>query len=139
MTTLLERNQGIARRIERPEPAATAIRELLERGKQAQLLAGRDAAGVPFAPLAPSTLRRREGAPTPLVPHGPSSRIVTGYVVTVRAEPGRLECSAQWPGLGWVKFHRSGTRRMPRRDPGGFRAEDVTLAMAKLKEHIFHG
>jgi hypothetical protein len=137
MTTLLERNRGVARRIEHPEPVAASIREILERGKQAQLLAGRDAAGVPFAPLAASTLRRREGSPTPLVPRGPSSRLIVGYVVTVRAEPGRLECSAQWPGLDWVKFHRSGTRRMPKRDPGGIREEDKAAAMAKLKEHCF--
>lgn len=134
--TILERNRAILARIERPEGPADRIEALFRRGKEEQLLAGREADGSPFAPLAPSTLKHREGPATPLVPHGPASRVIAGYRVDAVAEAGRLRVEASWPGIPWIRYHRSGTRHMPRRDPGGFRAEDVAAALRLFRDWI---
>src|SRR4051812_28746900 len=110
MGALLDRNLGIARRAENLEPIAERIKVLLMDGKRDQLLSGDDAEGRPFAPLAPSTLRHRGGPSTPLVPHGSGSRLITMYRVTVSAFARRLEISAGWPGLDFVRYLREGTR-----------------------------
>ena len=134
--SLLDRNEEILRRAQRLEPIGEQIRETLERGKSEQLLAGRDATGDPFAPLAPSTLKRRVGTGPPLAPRGAASAIVVGYVVTIATDDGRLTAAASWPGLDWVRYHRTGTRRMPKRDPSGFRAEDLARCMEILKGYV---
>lgn len=138
--TLLERNRTLLERITRPAAIAEPLEDLFRRGKHAQLLEGRDARGVPFAPLAPATLRRPRESTTPLLPHGAASRPISAYVVTVSAEPGRLRVEAAWPGFPQIRFLASGTRRMPARDPGGFRPEDVAAAMRLLKDWVMrHG
>jgi hypothetical protein len=137
--TLLARNRLIAERIDRPAPMAERLRVLFVEGKRAQLLAGHDAQGTPFAPLAASTLRYRKGFGPPLVPNEGASKLIAGYVVTITTEPAQIRVEAGWPGLDWVRYHQSGTRRMPQRDPGGFRAPDVAEALRLWKEDIFRG
>jgi hypothetical protein len=127
---------GIAARADSPGPAAERIVEVLKRGKREQLLAGVDADGEDFAPLAASTLKRPRQCPTPLIPDGPESGLILGYSVEVAAAPGRLEISAGWPDRDYVRYHRTGTARMPRRDPGGFRAADRQECLSILSEHI---
>jgi hypothetical protein len=61
---------------------------------------------------------------------------VAGYAVDVAVAPGRLEVTAGWPGLDWVGDHRTGTRRMPRRDPGGFRDADRARVLSLLSEYV---
>jgi hypothetical protein len=137
--TLLERNGGILERIDRPGGLAGELEELFRRGKREQLLAGRDADGDPFAPLAASTLEHRDGSGGPLVPHGDGSRVLTLLRIEVTAEAGRLRVEQSWPGLGWIRWHMSGTRDMPRRDPGGFRAEDAAEGLRRLRGWVMHG
>ena len=137
--TILDRNDEILRRTQRLEPIGVQIRETLERGKREQLLAGRDATGDPFAPLAASTLRYRVGTGPPLAPKGASSAIVVRYAVTITTESGRLTAAASWPGLDWVRYHRTGTRKMPKRDPGGFRAEDSARCLEIFKGYVMGG
>ncbi len=136
MGALLDRNRALLARIESPRGPAAEIEALFRRGKAEQLLAGREADGSPFAPLAPSTLRHHEGSTTPLVPHGPASRVISGYRVDVVPEPGRLRVEASWPGISWIRFHQTGTRHMPRRDPGGFRPEDVAAALRLFRDWL---
>lgn len=136
MGEILDRNRALLARIEDPDGPGPRIEALFRRGKEEQLLAGREADGSPFAPLAPSTLEHHSGSTTPLVPHGSASRVISGYRVDVVPEPGRLRVEASWPGLDWIKYHRSGTRHMPRRDPGGFRPEDVAAALRLFREWI---
>jgi hypothetical protein len=139
MNTLLERNRGILGRVDAPGPVAGRIAEVLRDGKREHLLAGVDSQGVPFAPLARSTVadpRRRPGGP--LVPGEAAADLIVHYRVDVTIEPGRVTCSAGWP-FGFVRYLRSGTRKMPRRDPGGFRGQDRSGAMATLKEFLFRG
>jgi hypothetical protein len=137
--TLSERNQQILDRLGRLNEVAEPIKSIFVEGKREQLMAGVSAQGAPFAPLAPSTLRRREGSGAPLVPHGSGSRLITGYVVSVEARRGELAVGASWPGLPWVQYHRTGTRKMPKRDPGGFREQDKAKAVATIVEFIFRG
>lgn len=140
MGKILDHLDAMARRAADPSPAAGPIAAALKRGKREQLLTGRDAAGHAFPPAAPATLRRSGRGPGPvLVPDGDASRLIRDYTVSVTIQPGRIECSAGWPGLEWVRYLRSGTRRMPIRDPGGFRAEDLDGARAILREYIASG
>lgn len=136
--TLIERNEQILARAANLSPLEPQLRELFSRGKREQLLAGADAQGAPFAPLAPSTLRQKSRGPGgPLVPRGASSSIITGYFLTFAFGPNMIRVSAGWPGLDWVGYHITGTRRMPRRDPSGFRPRDLAEGLALMREHIF--
>jgi hypothetical protein len=136
--TLEERNKQILGRLENLSPLEGIVRQIMVDGKRDQLLEGRDAQGVPFAPLAQSTLKHRPGPRPPLAPRFAESAIVTGYQVTVQAARGELRITAGWPFLYWVKYHRTGTRRMPRRDPGGFRPADVMDATRRLRDYLFN-
>ena len=139
MPTLLERNTGILRRIDDLSPIGERVADVLRRGKREHLLMGVDWTGAPFAPLAPSTLKsKRRGTGPALVPDGDASSLIIHYEVTAVAEPGRLIMTAGWP-FGYVRYLASGTRRMPRRDPGGFREEDRVASMAIVKEYLFGG
>ena len=136
MNSIRERTQLLLDRLGRLNEVAEPVRRIFVDGKREQLLAGVDAQGVAFAPLAPSTLRRRNVGP-PLVPHGSQSRLITGYVVTVEAHGTELTVDGDWPGLDWVKYHASGTKHMPKRDPGGFREQDKAAAAETVKEFVF--
>lgn len=141
MGKLLDRNREIQARAENLRPLESALRQVLTSGKEEQLLGGRAADGSHFAPISASTARRPRANPRPLVPHGSLSRVITGYRVdfeTYTGEP-RLVLTAGWPGLEWVGYHRSGTRRMPRRDPGGFRAEDLDRCRQLLRRFVMGG
>lgn len=132
--TILEKNQGIARRIERPEPLSTRLEQLFVAGKHQQLEHGVDAQGTRFVALKPGSLKNR-GPGEPLNP--PGSRIVSRYHVAVTADPARLTVVASWPGVDFVRWHQSGTHRMAQRDPGGYRIQDRQEAMRLWKEYIF--
>jgi hypothetical protein len=45
---------------------------------------------------------------------------------------------ASWP-MAWVKYAVTGTRTMPRRDPGGFREQDKRAAMTVFREWVMRG
>jgi hypothetical protein len=129
----------ILERVRNPAPLESDLADLLERGKAEQLLSGHDATGHPFAPLAPSTLKRRPGTGPPLAPRGASSAIITQYVVTVSAAAGRLIASAGWPSLSWVRYHITGGPRLPQRNPSGFRDQDKAAALTTFKEWLIRG
>lgn len=136
--SLSEKYRGIRDRISRPDPVAESIRSILTEGKREQLLAGVDASGNAFAPLRPATLanpRRKPGGP--LIPGGSSADLIVHYQVTVTPSQGRLEVSAGWP-FPFVRYLKTGTRKMVARDPGGFREKDRSRALNQLSEFV-HG
>jgi hypothetical protein len=127
----------LARRCGNLSPLAAPVRQVLVDGNRERALAGTDAQGRAFAPVKASTRKTRGGPGPPLAPRGASSRIVTGYVVAVLAGVGRLTFTGSWPGLPWVEYHRTGTKRMPRRDPFGFRRRDLNRVADMLRKHVF--
>lgn len=126
----------LARRVDDLTPLVAPVRQILIDGNRERSLAGTDAQGRPFAPLAPSTLRSRTGTGPPLAPHRAQSRVVTGYHVDVRTDRGTLTFAASWPDQPWMEYHHTGTPRMPKRDPYGFREQDLERVRALLREHI---
>jgi hypothetical protein len=135
--TLESRNRELVDRIDHLERMETELRQLFSEGKTEQLLQGVDADGGPFAPLAPSTLRNRPGSGPPLVPRYRDSAIIRAYTVTITTIGAGLRIVAGWPTLAWVKYHQSGTKHMPQRDPGGFRNADAELALKRLRDFVF--
>ena len=136
MNSIRERTQLLLDRLGRLNEVAEPVRRIFVDGKREQLLAGVDAQGVAFAPLAQSTLQRRNVGP-PLIPHGSQSRLITGYVVTVEAHGAELTVDGDWPGIDWVKYHMTGTKHMPKRDPGGFREQDKAASADVVREFVF--
>lgn len=136
MGKIAERLADIARRGGDLSPLAEPIRRVLWEGNKERALAGEDAQGNRFAPLSPATIARRKGNGPPLAPRGASSRIVTGYVVSVLAGIGRLSFTGSWPELDWVQYHADGTKRMPRRDPFGFRQRDLDRVREMVREYV---
>jgi hypothetical protein len=132
----LEHFARVADRVRDLGPLREPIRQVLINGKREQLLRGVDRDLRPFVPLAASTLAHRRGGGPPLAPLGGSAPIVLDYQVTIDTQPGRLEISATWPGWTIIKYHRTGTRRMPRRDPTGFRNEDLERVRQLLKDFL---
>lgn len=118
-----------------PASLAAAVAETLKRGKRDQLRSGRDAAGRSFAAIAPAT--RGKGRRVSDVPlyglRGEASPLLTAYEADVRPKPGGLDVTAGWPSIPHVRFLRDGTRRMPRRDPGGFREQDLQTIRERLR------
>lgn len=82
---------------------------------------GLDKDGDPFAPLAESTLKRRQGGGPPLAPMDFASRIMAGFEVeTYRLDPSHIDVVGSWPSMeGFLQYHVTGTSRMPQRDPVG--------------------
>lgn len=142
MGASLDRLRAILRRVEGPPPAelGRSVAAVLIRGKRAHLSAGRDAQGRPFDPLDRDTLDGRRASSVPLVGRGgPSSRLLTRYEVRAIPRPGGLDVTAGWPSLDYVRFLRTGTRRMAKRDPGGFRPEDLAEVRRLYREYLSRG
>jgi hypothetical protein len=118
---------GMLRRIAQPDlrPLAERIKQIIVEGNEQGLLAGLDADGKPFAPLADDTYARGRGGLGPaLSPRFSASRFIDRFVVTIVPIPGGgLSIRASWPGVPEVEFHRTGTRHMPARNPVGIRPE----------------
>lgn len=135
MGAILDRLTDLARRCGDLSPIAPQVRDVFLLGNRERAMAGTDAAGRPFAPLARSTLKHRHGSGPPQAPT-PSAQIITGCEISVQAGPGRLSITQSWPGVRWVEYAISGTRRMPRRDPTGFRDQDKTKVAALMNDYI---
>jgi hypothetical protein len=131
-----ERLGDIARRCGDLSPLREPVRRILIEGNRARALAGVDAQGRRFAPLAASTLSRRRGTGPPLAPRYAASRVVTAYVVNVIAGPGKLSFTGAWPSVHFMEYHHTGTRYMPRRDPYGFRQQDIDRIRPMLGDYI---
>ena len=136
--TLLERNRGILDRIRKLNVLEPRLRDLFTRGKREHLLQGMSAQGIRFAPLKPSTLAHRHGSGPPLAPQFATSEIIAAYRVEFEFRENRLTITAGWP-MEWVHYHATGTARMARRDPGGFREQDKREALRITREYIFNG
>lgn len=138
MSDLSDRYRGVLERTNRLQVLEDVVRAQLVASKRRQLLAGVDSHGVTFAPLAASTRKnKRRGPGGPLVADGPSSRLITEYTVKVDASPARLTISAGWPFLPFVQYLKSGTRRMPARDPTGILDDDRRFVLSKTSEHLW--
>jgi hypothetical protein len=136
--TLLQRNLGILSRLRNLKPIEPKLRRLFEQGKREHLTTGRSATMTPFVPLARSTLEQPRQSPMPLLKHGPSSSIITRYELAFSYKESSLIISAGWP-MKWVRYHQVGGPHLPRRDPGGFRAEDKRESMRILREWVVNG
>lgn len=100
-------------------PIRQRVIEAVKGANRDARLAGLDNAGRPLAPLAESTLARRQGSPVPFVEHGEDSRVIRGFVVDVRVEPGGMTVGAVTPGVEWLGRHATGEGRLPVRDLAG--------------------
>lgn len=139
MGIIRERLADIARRCGDLSPLAEPVRQVLIEDNRERALAGVDADGNPFAPLAPSTVKQRQRmglSGPPQAAHGPQSRVITGYVVDVQAGPGRLSFLGSWPALDWIRYHITGTSRMPQRNPMGFRRAALDRIRGMLRNHV---
>jgi hypothetical protein len=136
MPTILERTKLILARIQDLSAVRPQVEQIFVAGKREQLERGVDCHGSPFAPLAESTLKSRGGTGPPLAPRRAASRIESGYVATATVSPTRIKVSAGWPGLDWVRHHVTGGRRLPRRDPSGFREQDKQKAAVAVREFL---
>lgn len=134
-----ERIADLAKRSGDLTPLREPVRKILWEGNRSRALRGVDWQGQPFAPLAASTLARRDGDGPPLAPHRAASRIVTGYVVNVIAGSGKLSFTGAWPGVDFVEYFVTGTKWMPKRDPLGF--DDASLGRVHdlLKNYVRTG
>jgi len=139
MGLISERIADIARRCGDLSPIQGDVRAILVEDNRQRALQGVDAQGGRFASLAPSTIRSRQGAGPPLAPRFGQSREITGYVVQVTAGPGRLTFVASWPGSPWMEYHHTGTRRMPRRDPYGFRSSAIDRIRPLMADYVMTG
>lgn len=138
MGKLIDRNRVLLARINNLAPIEPKLRRIFVEGKRFHLLRGTDAEGKPFQPIKPSTAKRRGGTGPPLAPRGAASRIIADYRVVFETVATRIKVTAGWP-MGWVQHHKTGGRRLPKRDPGGFRAIDVREALQTLKGWVFSG
>lgn len=138
MTDLLRHNREILARGRNLAPLEPELRRIYVEGKRAQLLAGRDAQGGEFAAIKPATAKSRGGAGPPLAPRGAASDIISRYSVRFEWLSSVVRIVAGWP-MNWVQYHRTGTSRMPRRDPGGFRPQDRKAAMDLVREYVMRG
>jgi hypothetical protein len=136
---ILENLRALQARMASPAAPGEAVKAVLVAGKREHLLAGVDAQGRPFDGLRRSTLRRGRSDPRPLLPKGADSNLITRYRVEVEPSPDGCWLAASWPGLDHVRYLRTGTRRMARRDPTGFRAEDVAKAREIFRRWIVDG
>jgi hypothetical protein len=135
--TLLGRNLGILSRLRNLKPIEPKLRRLFEQGKREHLMTGRSATMTPFQPLARSTLAEPRQSPMPLLKHGPSSSIITRYELSFAYKESSLIISAGWP-MKWVRYHQVGGPHLPRRDPGGFRREDLRESARILREWVMN-
>lgn len=102
---------------------ALDLRQAIIEGNEQGLLAGLDKDGVPFAPLKESTIKRgRGGFGPPLSPRYSASQLVDRLRVDI--EPGGaagVRVKASWPGVPQLRYFKTGTKYMARRNPAGIR------------------
>lgn len=137
MSTLLERNLAILRRMEDLRALENRVRTILVEGKRDQLQRGVDVRGVPFAGIAPSTRKGRKGNGPPLAPQGPNADIVRKFNVQVERVPEGLKVRMGWP-MAWIKYHTAGGKLLPRRDPTGVRERDRRAIQRALREWVMN-
>jgi hypothetical protein len=113
--------------------ARADIRALVEADYRRGLMEGKDADDRDFAPLAASTLKdRNRGSGPPLVPHGPSSRIANALRLTWETVAGAMTLVGRLEGPEWMRYHLSGTSRLPRRDFAGIRPSTLKTVAARF-------
>ena len=139
MGKLAERCADIARRCGDLSPLRAPLRQRLWEGNRAAVLAGTTPTGQAVAPLKPSTLKHRKGNGPPRAPQGAGSRVVTGYVESVVAGPGRLSFTGSWPAFPQIEYLDRGTNHMQARPTFGFRPVDLEATRADLRRHIIPG
>jgi hypothetical protein len=137
--TIVGHTTGTLARLENLTPLEPELERIFRRGKREQILTGRSSTGRPFAPLARSTLERGPRQSTlPFLARGQSSSLLTRYQVDVTFASASVTVSAGWP-MRWVKYHVTGGPKLPRRDPTGFRQEDIDTAKRVFREYVTMG
>jgi len=136
---LVAHNRAILARARDIRPIEPMVRHVLTTGKRDQLLAGVDSLGRKFAPLKRSTLKRRKGNGPPLIPGRTSSRMISRYRIVFEGRGDRVAVLAGWDGLPWLQYHRTGTARMAKRDPGFFRERDREAVGRLMQDYVMQG
>lgn len=103
------------------KPLADRAQVVMERQNADGALMGVDQHGETYEALAKSTWKRRPGSGPPLAPRGAASRIVALFRVRQEASFDAITVIGSWPNVPWIKYHVTGTARMPIRDPAGIR------------------
>lgn len=137
IAALRDRIADKARRCGDLKPLSEPVRKLLWEGNKQNKSKGLDPDGNKYAKLKPSTIKRKPRLNnTPFMTHPPTSAIVTGYVVDVRAGVGRLTFTGSWPGLAWPEWHIKATKNRAARNPYGFRRIDLLDIHDMLKAYV---
>lgn len=135
---LLDTIAAKLQRVANPDlrPLAESARTLMIEDNRAGLLIGTDATGRPMAPLAPSTLRHRDGSGPPGVPHGEQSRLIADYDVTIEpGGPGGLRLVGSYGAAEELRQRfQSGTKDMPARPIAGIRPRTMTLIGSAVRD-----
>lgn len=105
-----------------------------------KMLRSVDRYGIPFTPLAASTLRnpKRGPDPRPLIPHGAASRFITNVEAVwemlsrVNTLVVRFVNIVNKYGVSFAQYHMTGGPRLPRRDPSGI----TPMGWAKIKNRF---
>jgi hypothetical protein len=105
------------------KPLAVEIGALIEVDNMAARMLGVDKDNQPFAELAPATLADPYRGPgPPLAPMEMASRIISGLEIEfVDLGIDGVDIVGSWPSMPFLRFHVTGTRHMPARDPVGIR------------------
>lgn len=141
MGAIKERLSEMAKRCGDLTPLAQPIRERLQEGNRAVIMAGvSPGSTAKVAPLAASTLKRRKGDGPPRAPMGEGSRVVSGCAVNIITGVGRLEITKSYPTLGRIAdYLDEGTPRMPARPFKEFREVDREWIRGQMKAYTRGG
>jgi len=140
----VERLEAIAFRVLNMEPIGLQFAEIMATDNMAARMEGVDKDGNPFADLAESTWRRRQGMGPPLAPMDTASRIISGFETQVLPTWLGVDIIGSWPSMdSFLGYHVTGTTRMPSRDPVGIRpsawAEMITAFDAWVDTVVMGG
>jgi hypothetical protein len=109
--------------------------QIFEENREARL-AGLDKSGGYLIDVSAETLKRR-GPGLPFVPHGDASRVITNLAVEVSpAGNNQIQVRAYWTGIPWLRYHATGTARLPMRDIMGLDPDTERWISDVFSEHI---
>jgi hypothetical protein len=114
-------------------PLAERVAAIMIEDNRSGLLAGLDCFGDEMTPVTESTIRRgRGGDGPPLIPRGEASRAISDYRVDIEDIPSGKRLTGSWPDTPFIRYHVTGTKHMPPRDPADIRP----IGQEKLQEAL---
>lgn len=126
-------------KIANPAVLANTLQQRMIASNKARALKGNDKDGKPFAPLRPITLATRRGPGKPLSPRGSSSRIIANFYCNYRIVNGKIQLTAGWDNMDFMKYHITGYRHrsgrwVPARNANGVPANLKKTMLRDAKE-----